>query len=42
MFKNAFLTLQDKFKKLEEWARSRWTKAGDVVFKWSGQVHSLQ
>ena len=30
--------LQDNWKKLEEWTRSRWTQAGEVRFKWSGQV----
>ncbi len=30
--------LQDNWAKLEEWTRSRWTQAGEVRFKWSGQV----
>ena len=27
-----------RFKRLEDWARTRWTKAKDVAFHWSGQV----
>ncbi|CAL8472081.1 g11623 [Coccomyxa elongata] len=29
---------EDNWAKLEEWTRSRWTQAGEVRFKWSGQV----
>ncbi|EIE23568.1 DAO-domain-containing protein [Coccomyxa subellipsoidea C-169] len=32
---------EDKFKKLEEWARSRWTKAGDVVFEPIDMLHLI-
>ena len=27
-----------RFKRLEDWARARWTKAKGVAFRWSGQV----
>lgn len=37
----AALILQDNFRKLENWARSRWTQAGEVVYKWSGQVQII-
>jgi glycine/D-amino acid oxidase-like deaminating enzyme/nitrite reductase/ring-hydroxylating ferredoxin subunit len=29
---------EQRFQRLEDWARARWPKAGDVVFHWSGQV----
>ncbi|CAI7926179.1 unnamed protein product [Closterium sp. NIES-53] len=27
------------YTRLEKWAKARWTSAGDVVFRWSGQVY---
>jgi glycine/D-amino acid oxidase-like deaminating enzyme/nitrite reductase/ring-hydroxylating ferredoxin subunit len=29
---------EQRFKRLEDWARARWPKAGEVLFQWSGQV----
>ena len=29
---------EQRFQRLEDWARGRWPKAGEVVFQWSGQV----
>jgi len=29
---------EEKYKKLEEWTRERWTSAEELVYKWSGQV----
>ena len=29
----------DRFDKLEEWTRQRWPAAGEVAFRWSGQVY---
>jgi glycine/D-amino acid oxidase-like deaminating enzyme/nitrite reductase/ring-hydroxylating ferredoxin subunit len=29
---------EQRFQRLEDWARARWPKAGEVVFHWSGQV----
>src|SRR3954464_16037160 len=29
---------EQRFQRLEDWARARWPKAGDVTFNWSGQV----
>jgi glycine/D-amino acid oxidase-like deaminating enzyme/nitrite reductase/ring-hydroxylating ferredoxin subunit len=29
---------EQRFQRLEDWARARWPKAGDVLFQWSGQV----
>lgn len=29
---------EQRFQRLEDWARARWPKAGDVAFHWSGQV----
>jgi glycine/D-amino acid oxidase-like deaminating enzyme/nitrite reductase/ring-hydroxylating ferredoxin subunit len=29
---------EQRFQRLEDWARARWPKAGDIVFHWSGQV----
>jgi glycine/D-amino acid oxidase-like deaminating enzyme/nitrite reductase/ring-hydroxylating ferredoxin subunit len=29
---------EQRFQRLEDWARVRWPKAGDVLFQWSGQV----
>jgi glycine/D-amino acid oxidase-like deaminating enzyme/nitrite reductase/ring-hydroxylating ferredoxin subunit len=29
---------EQRFQRLEDWARARWPKAGDVTFHWSGQV----
>ena len=29
---------EQRFQRLEDWARARWPKAGEVVFQWSGQV----
>ncbi|WWC57480.1 uncharacterized protein I303_100012 [Kwoniella dejecticola CBS 10117] len=29
---------EERFQRLESWARERWTSAGDVQYKWSGQV----
>ncbi|HVF71984.1 MAG TPA: FAD-dependent oxidoreductase [Chthoniobacterales bacterium] len=33
---------EQRFQRLEDWARVRWPKAGDVVFHWSGQVMEPQ
>jgi glycine/D-amino acid oxidase-like deaminating enzyme/nitrite reductase/ring-hydroxylating ferredoxin subunit len=30
--------MDDRYGKLEEWMRQRWSKAGPVQFRWSGQV----
>lgn len=29
---------KQRFERLEDWARARWPKAGEVAFQWSGQV----
>src|SRR5256714_7838418 len=29
---------EQRFQRLEDWARVRWPKAGEVAFQWSGQV----
>jgi glycine/D-amino acid oxidase-like deaminating enzyme/nitrite reductase/ring-hydroxylating ferredoxin subunit len=29
---------EQRFQRLEDWARARWPKAGEVAFQWSGQV----
>jgi glycine/D-amino acid oxidase-like deaminating enzyme/nitrite reductase/ring-hydroxylating ferredoxin subunit len=29
---------EQRFQRLEDWARVRWPKGGDVLFQWSGQV----
>ncbi|MFZ1219925.1 MAG: FAD-dependent oxidoreductase [Chthoniobacterales bacterium] len=29
---------EQRFQRLEDWARARWPEAGDVLFQWSGQV----
>ena len=29
---------EQRFQRLEDWARARWPKAGEVFFHWSGQV----
>ena len=29
---------EDRWAKLEQWMRQRWTQAGEVIFRWSGQV----
>jgi glycine/D-amino acid oxidase-like deaminating enzyme/nitrite reductase/ring-hydroxylating ferredoxin subunit len=29
---------EQRFQRLEDWARARWSKAGEVAFQWSGQV----
>ena len=29
---------EQRFQRLEDWARARWPKAGEVLFQWSGQV----
>jgi len=29
---------EPRFERLEEWARTRWPEAGQVAFRWSGQV----
>ena len=29
---------EQRFQRLEDWARARWPKAGDILFQWSGQV----
>ena len=29
---------EQRFQRLEDWARARWPNAGDVLFRWSGQV----
>ena len=29
---------EQRFQRLEDWARARWPKAGEVAFHWSGQV----
>jgi glycine/D-amino acid oxidase-like deaminating enzyme/nitrite reductase/ring-hydroxylating ferredoxin subunit len=29
---------EDRWKKLEKWARERWPQAGPVLYRWSGQV----
>ncbi|WWC67415.1 uncharacterized protein I206_101323 [Kwoniella pini CBS 10737] len=29
---------EERFQRLESWARERWTSAGEVEYKWSGQV----
>ncbi|WWC97684.1 hypothetical protein V866_004568 [Kwoniella sp. B9012] len=29
---------EERFQRLESWARERWTAAGEVEYKWSGQV----
>jgi hypothetical protein len=29
---------EERYKRLEEWTRERWTGAEEVVYKWSGQV----
>jgi nitrite reductase/ring-hydroxylating ferredoxin subunit len=29
---------EQRFQRLEEWARVRWPKAGEIAFQWSGQV----
>jgi glycine/D-amino acid oxidase-like deaminating enzyme/nitrite reductase/ring-hydroxylating ferredoxin subunit len=29
---------EQRFQRLEEWARTRWPKAGELAFQWSGQV----
>jgi glycine/D-amino acid oxidase-like deaminating enzyme/nitrite reductase/ring-hydroxylating ferredoxin subunit len=29
---------EQRFQRLEDWARVRWPKAGEVTFQWSGQV----
>jgi glycine/D-amino acid oxidase-like deaminating enzyme/nitrite reductase/ring-hydroxylating ferredoxin subunit len=29
---------EQRFQRLEDWARVRWPNAGDVLFQWSGQV----
>ena len=29
---------EQRFQRLEDWARARWPKAGDRLFQWSGQV----
>ena len=29
---------EQRFQRLEDWARARWPKAGELVFHWSGQV----
>jgi len=29
---------EQRFQRLEDWARTRWPKAGEVLFQWSGQV----
>jgi hypothetical protein len=28
----------DPYGDLEKWAKARWTMAGEVVYKWTGQV----
>src|SRR3954452_12792305 len=30
---------EQRFQRLEDWARARWPKAGEVAFHWSGQVY---
>jgi glycine/D-amino acid oxidase-like deaminating enzyme/nitrite reductase/ring-hydroxylating ferredoxin subunit len=30
---------EQRFQRLEDWARARWPKAGEVAFQWSGQVY---
>lgn len=30
---------EQRFQRLEEWARTRWPKAGEIMFQWSGQVY---
>ncbi|KAK9832029.1 hypothetical protein WJX84_000304 [Apatococcus fuscideae] len=30
----------DTYEKLAQWARSRWPKAGEVAFEWSGQLYA--
>ena len=29
---------QDNYNKLEQWAKKRWTSAGEVLCKWTGQA----
>jgi len=29
---------EQRFQRLEDWARVRWPKAGEIMFQWSGQV----
>ena len=31
-------SVQDKYTKLEQWARSRWSSAQERVFAWSAEV----
>jgi hypothetical protein len=33
-----FEDYHDAYSNLEKWAKARWTSAGDVLYKWTGQV----
>jgi hypothetical protein len=33
-----FEDYEDAYNKLEQWAKQRWTSAGEVVCKWTGQA----
>lgn len=28
----------ERYKRLEDWTRERWSQVGEVVYKWSGQI----
>lgn len=34
-----FEDYEDAYNKLEQWAKQRWTSAGEVVCKWTGQIY---
>ena len=36
-----FEEYQDVYSKLEQWARKRWTSAGEMVSKWTGQASEI-